>query len=437
MSEVQGREVKVIEAGSVLEQLSRSEVDTMIASAHKWPRSVKAFIQEARDLITLSESVADECIYSLPPRRGDDDKKPIEGPSARFAEIIQSCWGNSRSAARVIEEGREFVVAQGVFFDLQKNVGISYEVRRRIVGQTGKRFGPDMIGVTANAACAIAMRNAVLKGIPKAFWHDLYLEARRVVMGDVKTLDERRRKAVDVFEKMGVTHAQVFALLKVDRVEDIDLEKLLQLRGIVTALKEGETTIAQVFAAAVPSAPTASTEQGETSTARPQDDKSAAASDKPKGETIVVKESFQGREPPRAKDAGPAVQEPKSPAAQAEGSPVPSAPPAPKEDNEASHPDHMRSEHDIAAREQEQQGDDHPFPAKDVEDSGQWKDDLIDQLARCHSAKTVDQIEKRMRVDAADRSKGIFPGDRGDVERAIERARRRLANEPAKQQPSG
>src|SRR5690606_30567128 len=99
--------------------------------------------------------------------------------------------------------------------DLQRNVAITYEVQRRITDRHGKRFSADMIGVTANAACSIALRNAVLKGIPKAFWADMYDAARRTVMGDFKTLANRRASAIEAFKAYGVSEKEILALLGV------------------------------------------------------------------------------------------------------------------------------------------------------------------------------------------------------------------------------
>lgn len=230
--------------------LNKSEIDQQIATAHQFPRSVRQFRDEALDLVTLTESVADECIYSLP-----RDGKIIEGPSARFAEIIQSAWGNCRSGARVIDEGQSFIVAQGVFHDLQRNAAITYEVRRRITNKHGRRYSDDMIGVTANAACSIALRNAVLKGIPKALWADMYDAARQTVMGDFKTLANRRADAVKAFQAYGVTEEMLYRLLSVKGLEDISREHLVTLRGVLTAIKEGDTTVEQAFALKPPSPP--------------------------------------------------------------------------------------------------------------------------------------------------------------------------------------
>ncbi|MDN7489475.1 hypothetical protein QZM35_17345 [Burkholderia sp. AU45274] len=232
---------------STVALLNKSEIDQQIATAHKYPRSIKRFRDETLQMVTLNENIAQECIYALP-----RDGKTIEGPSARFAEVVASAWGNSRAGARVVNDHGEFVTAQGVFHDLERNVAITYEVQRRIVDKRGNRFKPDMIGVTANAACSIALRNAILKGVPKAFWSDMYEAARRTAVGDNQTLANRRARALGVLQKYGATPDMVFKLLGIEGEEDITLEHLTVLFGITTSLKEGETTVEQAFAEQTP-----------------------------------------------------------------------------------------------------------------------------------------------------------------------------------------
>lgn len=234
-------EVLTAESGTVA-LLNKGEIDMQISTAHKFPRSIKRFRDEALQMVTLNETIAQECIYSLP-----RDGKNIEGASARFAEVIVSAWGNSRAGARVVNDQGDFVTAQAVFHDLEKNVAITYEVQRRIVDRQGRRFKPDMIGVTANAACSIALRNAILKGVPKAFWSDLYESARQTAIGDVQTLANRRARALTVLQKMGVQPAQVFAFLGITGEEDMTLEHLGTLYGITTAIRDGDTTPEQAF----------------------------------------------------------------------------------------------------------------------------------------------------------------------------------------------
>lgn len=237
---------EVIEAMSVESStaalLNSSEIDMQIATAHKYPRSIKRFLDEALAMVTLTQAVAEECIYALP-----RDGKTIEGPSARFAEVIASAWGNSRAGARVVAEGGEFVTAQGVFHDLERNVAITYEVQRRIVSSKGRRYSADMIGVTANAACSIALRNAILKGVPKAFWADLYESARKAAIGDVQTLANRRARAISRLQAYGITPEQIFRTLGVAGEADVTPEHLLTLHGLFTAIKEGDTTPEEAF----------------------------------------------------------------------------------------------------------------------------------------------------------------------------------------------
>lgn len=235
-------EGRLVAEDSTVTLLNRSEIEQQIATARRFPRSVKRFRDEAMEMVTLSESVAEQCIYALP-----RDGKTIEGPSARFAEVVASAWGNCRAGARVVDDTGEFVTAQGVFHDLERNVAITYEVQRRITDRNGRRYKADMIGVTANAACSIALRNAILKGVPKAFWEDMYNEARKVIMGDIKTLSNRRAAAVTAFQKFGISAEQICTKLGVPGIEDIGLEHLVILKGLLTAIREGDTTAEDAF----------------------------------------------------------------------------------------------------------------------------------------------------------------------------------------------
>lgn len=238
---VEEHEREVVSSGGMT-AITKSEIDQQISTAKRYPRSVKKFINSSLELVTLNEDVAGECIYSLP--RG---KKPIEGPSARFAEVVASTWGNCRAGARVIDEDDRFVTAQGFFLDVENNVGITYETRRRITDKQGNTFNDDMIGVTSNAACSIALRNAVLKGIPKALWKQIYDAAKKTAIGDAETLVSRRVKMMQAFAKMFVQPEQIFTLLEVQGEADISLDHLAALRGVFTAIKEGDTTVDQVF----------------------------------------------------------------------------------------------------------------------------------------------------------------------------------------------
>ncbi len=238
-SEVQ--QVDVLPSGS-LGIIVASEISQQITTAKAYPRDIKTFRNEAMGLATMNEDIADECFYALP-RAG----KSIQGPSVRLAEIVAHAWGNCRAGSRVIEEGDKFVTAQGLFHDLETNVAVTYEVRRRIVDKHGKRYNADMIATTANAACSIALRNAVFKGVPKAYWSPIYEEARRVAIGDIDTLANKRMVAINYLLSHGVTPERVFAALGVKNEEEITLEHLATLKGTVQSIGSGEYSIETAF----------------------------------------------------------------------------------------------------------------------------------------------------------------------------------------------
>ena len=247
--------------------IAKAELDQQITTARAYPRSLKKFVNECRDMACLNEKVASECYYILP-RAG----KNIEGPSVRLGEIVHSAWGNCQSGARIVDESNDFVTAQGVFFDLERNVRVTMEVRRRITDKHGRKFNADMIGVTSAAACSIALRNAIFRGIPKAFWNDIYEEARKVAAGDVKSLVTNRSEALTWLARKGVHEKMVLDALGLKGVEDIGIDELATLRGMVTAIKDGVATVEETFAPKEVKAPTT-----KPATTEPKPKKSKAA----------------------------------------------------------------------------------------------------------------------------------------------------------------
>jgi hypothetical protein len=247
----------------------RAELDQQIVTARANPRSIKRFVNECLDLACLSEEVASECYFVLP--RGG---KNIEGPAVRLAEIVQYAWGNSQSGSQVIDEGEEFVTAQGVFYDLERNNRVTAVVKRRILDSHGRRYNIDMIGVTGQAACSVARRNAIFQGVPKALWNPIYLAARKLAAGDIKSLVTNRTEALNYLARRGVTQETVIAALGVGGIEDIGLDELATIRGMITAIKDEGVSIETAFA---PKEPAASL--GKPKTETPKAKTSAKATD--------------------------------------------------------------------------------------------------------------------------------------------------------------
>jgi hypothetical protein len=238
---------------SALEALTRSELDVQITTARRYPRSLALFKSTAASMIRLDQETARTCFYAFLRRQRQDDgttkRVTISGPSVRLAEIVAAAWGNLRAGARVVAETDREVVAQGYAHDLQANNAVVMETQRRIVDRDGRRYGDDLVTLTKNAACAIARRNAVFAVIPRAFITPLVEVAMKVAAGDAKTLTEGRTRALAAFAELGVSGARVLEKLERPGVEDVDLEDLVLLHGLLTAIKEGETSVAAEFPA--------------------------------------------------------------------------------------------------------------------------------------------------------------------------------------------
>ena len=225
---------------------SRTELQLQIEQAVARPRELSQCRARAVQLATLDEATASDCFYSLPPRSGGGGER-IEGPSARFAEVLAHTWGNCRAGARIIRETHDHVTAQGVWHDLETNSSVQVEVQRRITTRQGRRYSADMVQTTSNAACSIALRQAVLKGVPKALWQPIYDAAVATAVGDAETLAKRRATAMAYVTKLGANEAHILATLGAAGVEDIGLQELRQLKGLCSAVKAGDLTVEAAF----------------------------------------------------------------------------------------------------------------------------------------------------------------------------------------------
>lgn len=234
---------------NTISTLVRAEIDSRVATAKQYPRSIATFKKRAKDMATLDEETAAASFYTLPARKNADgsEGKPIVGPSVRLAEIVGSAWQNIQYGARVIADDGRMITAQGVCWDLENNISATIEVRRRVTNKRGQRYSDEMVVTTGNAACSIALRNAIFKVIPMAYVKDIFDEARRVAIGNAKTLETKRADMVAYFGKMGLKPERVFAAVGKKALEDVGLEELGILKGLATAIKDGDTTIEEAF----------------------------------------------------------------------------------------------------------------------------------------------------------------------------------------------
>ncbi len=246
----------IIQQSEMLQAINRSEIDMQIATAKQYPRDLPRVLNLIETYATMDTETAEDCFYAL--RRSGDTV--IEGVSVRMAEIIAGAWGNMRVQTRIIGNDGKTITAQGMCHDLETNLAVSVEVKRRITGKDGRTFSDDMQVVTGNAASAIAFRNAVLKVVPKAVTKKVLNNVKKVALGESIDLETSRQNLLLNYGKAGVTKDMLLSYLSIHSVDEIDREKVFELRGLWNSIKEGTTTVKESFADHTPEAKKAKAE---------------------------------------------------------------------------------------------------------------------------------------------------------------------------------
>lgn len=243
-------EILPVEAQSLqavqIDAVERANVDTQVATAKQYPRSIKRSIDNSIVMATMDAETAQSCGYALP--RGG---KPITGPSVHLAKIIVSNWGNMRTEAKVVQITDKQIISRGTAWDLETNVASAFEVRRSIIDKRGNRFSDDMITVTGNAANSIAYRNAVFSVVPKAVVDKVYKASQKFITGDLSSeekLIKRRSDALNYFkDEWGISEEEVVKLCGKQTVNQIKADEIALLLGMVQSLKDGDTTVDELM----------------------------------------------------------------------------------------------------------------------------------------------------------------------------------------------
>ena len=239
-------EVIEIKQAQVLQAINESEIDIQVATAKQYPRNIPDVLNKISTYATMDTETAADCFYVLR-RSGSGGSTTVEGLSVRMAEIIAGAWGNLRVQTRIVGNDGRTITAQGICHDLETNVAVSVEVKRRITDKYGKTYSEDMQVVTGNAASAIAFRNAVLKVVPKAVTKRVIEGVKQVALGQSLDLETSRQKMLEYFAKLGVTKDMILDYLNIKKVEEIDKEAVFELRATANAIKEGTTTVQETF----------------------------------------------------------------------------------------------------------------------------------------------------------------------------------------------
>jgi hypothetical protein len=243
MNDLQITQVESIE---VVEAKERASYDIQVTTAKRYPRDIERSKNNSIAIATMDKETAESCGYALP--RGG---KPVQGPSIHLAKIIAQNWGNLRCDAKIVDTTATQIVSQAVCWDLENNIAIKVEVRRKITSSNGKRFNEDMITMTGNAANAIALRNAIFAVVPEQVTKAAYNASRNMLAGDLTTeqkLVKSRTEALKYFaDTHGVKEDEILKALGIGSVNGIKRDQIILLGNMKQALIDGDSTVNEMF----------------------------------------------------------------------------------------------------------------------------------------------------------------------------------------------
>jgi hypothetical protein len=227
--------------------LVKMENETIMAAAVAKPRNHKAVMQELIDQIEAYPSFAESVMYAKPV----GDGKFVRGLSIRAAEALAAAWGFNRIEQVVEPIDEDTVRVTATFTDFQsgriwRDSGIVSKFYKRRGGGIVRYDEDRFYNTVVKAELSKRVREAIMRSVPPGVRSELQAMAERTV---AKLLtNDVVNKIVASFAALGVDLAKLETLVgkTIDKGWTLDDRALLQ--QVYTGLKDGETTVAEVFA---------------------------------------------------------------------------------------------------------------------------------------------------------------------------------------------
>jgi hypothetical protein len=229
--------------------LVKMENETMMAAAIARPRNHKAVMEDLIAQVEAYPSFAESVMYSKPV----GDGKYVRGLSIRAAESLAAAWGHNRIQQIVEPIDQDTVRVTAIFTDFQSvriwsDSGIVSKFYKRRGGGIARYDDDRFYNVIVKAELSKRVREAIMRSVPPGVRIELQTMAERVV---AKLLtNDVVQKIVQSFSGLGVSLAQLETLIGRSIDSGWTVDDRLTLQGVYTAIKDGETTVGEVFGAA-------------------------------------------------------------------------------------------------------------------------------------------------------------------------------------------
>lgn len=233
---------------SVLEAVTRQEIDLQISTAKRYPRNITGFVNSCIAQATLDPEIAQSLFYSVPVGKGMNGKQLYaDGPSIRLAELVAANYKNLRYSTDIISEDEKSITARAMVMDLENNAARSFTHSESVVGTNGRRYSDRQIERIKDVAQSKALRKAIFTVVPAALIKPVISAARSLLEGQTASLASRKANVVGWIKSLRIDAKRVWTALGIAGADDLTPADIEQLTAIYQAIAAGETTVDDAF----------------------------------------------------------------------------------------------------------------------------------------------------------------------------------------------
>ena len=227
--------------------------------AKRYPREAHTFIDRLYNLATADMECAENCYYS---RFNRQKNKEEYYESIRLTELAVNEWRNIKIFLDEpkIDIENKLVSVRAIGMDYESANQISIVKYRNLTKQEitfltnydklsykEQNFG---LATKVDATMASAYRACVQKLIPRIFMQTVMNKIIRRIHNHVdenKDLNMRLQNSIMHFQKQGISLPAILQYLNKANISELDVNDLTNLRGVFTAIRDGQSSLEQIF----------------------------------------------------------------------------------------------------------------------------------------------------------------------------------------------
>lgn len=238
----------LISAGSQLLQI-RTKNQLMVAIQR--PRDTKAFETK---LQAMAAEAGEDFFYFIRYKDGTI----VEGPGVGLARAAAQLWGNCSVDTRIEQETAEAFLVRSDFVDFETNYTRS-ETKRvsKLIARKGgySKATDKQLDLVYQQGASKVERDCILRSLPKHVIERAFEMAKAAALQEKAPIPQQIARIIRRFGELNVSISMIerflgcaFTAEGMQKAEKNPQEVCASLRGLITAIKGGDTTIEEAFA---------------------------------------------------------------------------------------------------------------------------------------------------------------------------------------------